>query len=262
MPPQQPDQQPSPDLVQVDFTLAVGGGHLQASVPVPSAPVNMTHLMPALRILASNVVGAVAKRVNAEGYEISCGAGCAACCRQLVPITLFEADALAEWIRSLPAEQQTAIEARFQRALKQLAESGVLARLDPDLRPPVGSRERIQLALDYLAQYVDCPFLEDETCGIYPIRPLICREHMVTSPPTFCATPVPGKVLGVPMPVRISQALATYSQRVTGQSDGWLPLIFLSAWMRQGMSLAAAPQAPGPQLLEILIRELVTMKSE
>jgi Fe-S-cluster containining protein len=257
-----PNDQASQDTVEVNFTLNVGGGQLHASVPVPSATTYMTHMVPALRVLSSNIVDAVVRQVNAEGYQISCKAGCGACCRQLVPVTLFEADAMAEWIRSLPPEQKAALEARFASTLRQLADSGILARLDPDTFPLSGTPERDQLSLDYLAQGIPCPFLEDESCSIHPIRPLICREYLVTSPPEFCANPTPETVQGVPMPVKISQALSTYCRRITGLETGWIPLVFLTSWMKQGLSLAQAPQAPGPELLETVIRQLIPDKPQ
>jgi Fe-S-cluster containining protein len=247
-------------MVEVNFTLNVGGGQLHATVPVPGGTTNMTHMVPALRILTSSVVDAVVRQVNTEGYEISCKAGCGACCRQLVPVTFFEADAMAEWIRALPPERKEALEERFSSTLHKLAESGMLARLDPDIFPLSGTPERDKLSSDYLAQGIPCPFLEDESCSIHPIRPLICREYLVTSPPEFCANPTPETVRGVPMPVKISQALSTYSKRMTGLQTGWIPLVFLTSWMKQGMTLAAAPQAPGPELLETLIRQLIPDK--
>jgi hypothetical protein len=33
----------------------------------------------------------------------------------------------------------------------------------------------------YFLQGVACPFLEAESCGIHPDRPLACREYLVTS---------------------------------------------------------------------------------
>jgi Fe-S-cluster containining protein len=248
--------QATPDVVQADFTLAVGGGKLHASIAVTTAPTTVTALLPVLRVLSNNIIDAVTRQVNAEGYEISCRAGCGACCRQLVPISFFEADALATWIRSLPPEQQAGIEARFVHALKQLAESDVLSRLDPENLPRAASPEESQLSFDYLAQRVPCPFLDNESCGIHPIRPIVCREYLVTTPPEFCASPTPETVRRVPMPVQLSVALERQGQRLTGQQNGWIPLVFLSAWMRQGTSLEGIPQVPGPELLETIVREL------
>ena len=31
-----------------------------------------------------------------------------------------------------------------------------------------------------------CVFLEQGRCSIYPVRPLVCRAHFVTSPPKLC----------------------------------------------------------------------------
>ena len=41
----------------------------------------------------------------------------------------------------------------------------------------------------YFSEQIACPFLEDESCSIYPVRPSICREYIVYSPPEYCVDP-------------------------------------------------------------------------
>jgi Fe-S-cluster containining protein len=241
--------------VQVDFTLAVGPGRLNASVNVPSGLVTLTQILPALQSLSSNIMASTTQLVEAEGLKVSCRAGCGACCRQLVALSIFEAEALADWIRTLPQEQQEALEQRFDAALIALREKGLLERLDPE-RWAMDSEEMTTLAIDYLHARVACPFLVDESCSIHPIRPLICREYLVTSPAEFCVDPSRDKVAGVPVPVRLSRVMIKIGAQLEGGRCGWIPLVFLFAWMRGGRHPGDAIRGDGPELLYEVVKRL------
>jgi hypothetical protein len=117
--------------VQVDFTLAVGEGRLDASVVVPAGTVTLTQILPAIQGLTSNIIDSMVQIVQSEGRQISCKAGCGACCRQMVPLSIFEAEALAEWIATLPEEHQDQLRQRLHAALLALKKRGILDRMDP-----------------------------------------------------------------------------------------------------------------------------------
>jgi Fe-S-cluster containining protein len=241
--------------VQVDFTLKIGTGQLQASLPVPSGTVTLTQLLPVLQTLTSSIVDSAVQIINAEGYQISCRAGCGACCRQMVPISIFEAEALADWIRTLPLEQQQHLEQRFHDALIALRDSGILAQLDMATWEDDSAESR-QFCMDYLAQKVPCPFLVDESCSIHPIRPLACREYLVTSPAEFCPAPTPETVVVLPLPIRPSNLLYTLGAHLEKNSTGWLPLVFLFAWMKNDAHPGNAIAGPGPELLYEFVKRL------
>jgi Fe-S-cluster containining protein len=241
--------------VQVDFTLTVGPGRLDASVVVPAGNVTLTQILPAIQGLTSNIVDSVIQIVQSEGRQISCRAGCGACCRQMVPLSIFEAESLAEWIATLPEEHREQLRQRFHTALLALKERGILERMDPDLWVD-GSDDAKALAVDYLAAKVPCPFLEDESCGIHPIRPLICREYLVTSPPEFCTAPSEDRVAGVPMPLKPSRALFKLGASIEKGGRGWIPLVFLFAWVGAGARPGERFSGPGPQVLYEFVRNL------
>ena len=248
-------------LVQIDFTLGVGKGRVDASVQVPAGRVTLTQIVPAIQELASNVVGSVVQIVESEGHRISCRAGCGACCRQIVPLSLFEAEALSEWIRTLPPEQQQELERRFREALLKLRDAGVLEKLDPELWVE-GDEATQKLALDYLHAGVPCPFLEQESCSIHPIRPVICREYLVTSPPEFCASPTAETVRVVPMPLKASQGLFRLGAEVEQGGRGWIPLVFLKAWMQYSLRPGDAITGSGPEVLRRFVEQLLTGSRE
>ena len=129
---------PSPEEMpwtQVDFSMKVGTGRLDASANVPSGVTTVPALLPVLQQLCSNVVDATASQVQAEGFAISCRAGCGACCRQIVPVSLFEAEVLANWVRGLPPDQQAILASRFDAAVAALRKAGLLERLQPSHTP-------------------------------------------------------------------------------------------------------------------------------
>jgi Fe-S-cluster containining protein len=217
-----------PEEVQVGFSLRTKEGSIDGVATVPTAQMTLTQLLPVLQRISSSIVDAVEEQVLSRGYSVSCKAGCAACCRQLVPISLFEAEAMGNWIRTLPEEQQAILQARFHRALRELLEKGMLERMDPAARAKLSEAENQQLLLDYLAQRVACPFLENELCSIHPIRPLACREYLVTSPPEHCANPTPETLKMIKIPVTLNIALVHKARTLPGETVGRLPLVFCS----------------------------------
>ena len=115
--------------VEVEFALRVGEGHLKAKVEVPAGRTNVTELLPIIQSFENSIIGEAVKQAVDAGLSVSCKAGCGACCRQMVPVSIFEAQALGQWIRTLPIEQQQALEARFHQTLLALRDTGIIKRL-------------------------------------------------------------------------------------------------------------------------------------
>ena len=240
--------------VQATFSLPVGGGSLHATAILPAGQTNLTQLLPILQNLENAIVARVSEAAAEAGSPISCGPGCGACCRQLVPLSLFEAEALSEWMRSLPEDRQAELAARFHRALLALREAGVVDKIvgerwirDPDLTT--------DLAIEYFHAGVACPFLENESCSIHPIRPLSCREYMVTSPPALCADPSVHSVAGVQLPLKLSHALYAFGRQIEENGRGWLPLVFLLAWSRSGAKPGECVSGTGDEVLRRFLEQ-------
>jgi Fe-S-cluster containining protein len=151
-------------------TLRLGIGNLKIvhAVSVPSGPVRASEVVPALQGLVNAVVEAAEK-----DKAISCRKGCGACCRQLVPVSRTEGERLLEEIKALPPGRQQRLRERFAAAEAKVTAAGLGER--------AGRSDR-ELSLAYFALGIACPFLEDESCSIHPVRPLVCREYLVTSP--------------------------------------------------------------------------------
>lgn len=202
------------------------------------ARVGRTRLMevlPLARAIAEGVSAIAVAHEAKEGRSVSCRAGCGACCRQLVPIAPAEAARLAEVVEAMPKERRREVKKRFEKAVFQLEKAGLL---DPRRRrgaPALLSaktdpKERFEDAsVRYFQAQIPCPFLEDESCSIYPERPMVCREYLVTTPAEMCATLRPD-VRDVPRPVRMSEVMTDFANTVTGRKDLGLPLTLALEW--------------------------------
>ena len=254
MPPDSP-QPPQPASVTARFSLRVGADTLNAGVQLPTARTTLTQLLPVIQNLENAIVNNVASDSEAAGKPISCRAGCGACCRQLVPVSFFEAEALVRWLQTLPQDRLDLLRERFQRAMSDLRNAGILEGILDGSRLR-DKQARKQLGIDYFHAGVPCPFLENESCSIYEIRPLICREYLVTSPPIFCQEPTVNNVAGVELPVRLSRALFSLGKDAAPETRGWIPLVFLLEWAERRSTPGELVAGSGPDVLKRFLDEL------
>lgn len=243
-----------PAAVRTTFALPVGGGVLNASAMLPAGHTTLTQLLPIVQNLENAITGRVVVEAQAAGSPISCRAGCAACCRQMVPVSLFEAEALMAWLRTLPQGRRAELEGRFHRALSDLRDAGVIEKV---LDPKWGMEEGFatEIAIAYFNAHVACPFLENENCGIYSIRPLACREYMVTSPPELCQDPAANEVHGVELPLKLSRVLYGIGRKLEHDTRGWIPLVFLLAWGKSGATPGEGVSGTGEEVLRKFLEQ-------
>ena len=163
---------------------------------IPRGEVTAQEAMPAVRQLSEHAISKAVAAVERGGKSVSCREGCAACCRQAVPLADVEAWALGDLIEAMPEPRRAVIRTRFAEAERRLDAAG-LAMLDVHGRSGDDYR---QLASAFFDLRLDCPFLDNERCSIHAARPLACREHLVTSLPQHCWTIGSGLVEGVRSP--------------------------------------------------------------
>jgi len=236
------------ESVAVEFTLNLGDSQISATAVVPAGHTNLTRILPVLQAFDDSFIADVASKSAEDGRTVSCKAGCGACCRQMVPISIYEAEALSAWIRTLPESRQQELAQRFHQALLKLAAAGLLDRMANEDWLAETETTR-QLTLDYLYQRVPCPFLEAESCSIYPIRPLVCREYLVTSAPEYCVDLANPQVAPIRLPVYFSRVLHAIGAALEHDKRGWIPLVFLFAWMKSGAHPGEAFSGTGSEVL-------------
>jgi Fe-S-cluster containining protein len=225
-------------MPEFKFELQIGEQLINASVQLPAEAIRPVDLLPVLFGFSNAMVGAAA-----EGQPISCRSGCAACCRQVVPISETEAMYLKNLIEEMPADRKAIILSRFQDAANRINAAGLTKKLNTESLVTV--EERRKVADQYFSLRIECPFLENESCGIYPHRPLACREYLVTSPAAQCATPSAETIQMVPMPKKLSYILYRFGDGVGAQPVQFLPLTMIFEY-----NLPDQPRLPGPRLFE------------
>jgi Fe-S-cluster containining protein len=112
-----------------------------------------------------------------SGLNQACSKGCSTCCTQNVNVTATEAELVLDYLVEQKMEQTAfraltaaAAPSRPHQTINEFAED-CFAGKDPDQDEP-GSRDT-------------CPFLKDDLCTIYPVRPFGCRcflsQHVCTT---------------------------------------------------------------------------------
>ena len=153
-------------------------------LPVASVVYGPDDLLAAARALIDSSSRRI---IDDPEIDVSCRAGCSACCSQAVPASAAEVRAVLGAIDRLEPDRRRVVAERIERASQRLHQAGVTARdfteagADPQARFAVAAR--------YFEADVACPLLDDGVCSIRPDRPLACREYLVTSDPKHCAPP-------------------------------------------------------------------------
>jgi len=240
--------------VSASFNLKIGEDVLSMEASVPEARISALELIPVFQKLTNQSVAHAIELTERKGKKISCRAGCGACCKQPVPVTLLEAEHINRLVKKMPEKQQQVIRARFAHHLKTVTDAGMRDELENIANLDTGQKHR--LAKEYFALGLDCPFLENQSCGIYQDRPLECREFLVTSDPRFCAELDPAGIEHVEQPLSMASALRKLSldsQNTSGR--GWILMIFALELTKSGRM--RFKKKWGKEWLETFIRHLV-----
>jgi len=242
---------------EIRIHLQTPGWAIASALTVPAEPAPLETWLPFLKALASQVSRSAAEAADQAGAPVSCAMGCGACCRQLVGISLIEARALAQLVAAMPEPRQGDIRARFAAALARLTESGVLDAdyVGPSPEFPLAATEQQRLSAAWFSLRIACPFLENESCGIYEDRPLVCREHQVTSSPAACAQLFREPVDRIALPVRLGAALARAAETIDGVSTAIIPLV-MSLDLPGEVDDALARKHDPRWMLETLLAEI------
>jgi Fe-S-cluster containining protein len=184
------------------------------------------HLTMASRVTQLNVeLDATIAKTRVD--TISCKKGCAACCYQLLGVTVAEASLIYTRHKKLVEE----LLPRLREDSLQMDEILLKNGIDPNAPPPKGeppimlgpSRELLCDAWWELLK--PCPFLDEKKreCRIYEERPASCRSYFVTSDPVLCE--------------------ADQGTRVNVWTVDQERLAFALAWANGGKNLSIGPVA-------------------
>lgn len=227
------------------FTLRLGKSQYNCEIKLVNAPVRVAGMLPVLNGLADLVVLNATEETVGDGQQITCKAGCGACCRQPVPVSPHEMEMLVSLVDGMEDDRKARVRGRFEAAVERMREAGIL-----DQMKALGSLtedERQQIGLRYFALGIACPFLEEESCSIYEHRPMRCREYLVTSRAEHCTNPAPETVKMVELKGAPSLALYRIGEGMGGAEPEFVLMTLLTEWA--GPKTTAAT-VPAPKILQ------------
>ncbi len=144
-----------------------------------------------------NTLVAVADRLRQEaadtGKTISCGKGCSHCCKMFVVASLQECEAIVyhlynnesamkQFLKNFPRwnERILRIEGSFRRMNELHARISSGDASEEEVK-------RFDLECDtYAAADIPCPFLVDNACAVYEVRPYVCARIVAITPAEWC----------------------------------------------------------------------------
>ena len=244
----------SPGEVTANIEMTILSRRISLQLTVNSGPTSARELLPIAHGLTQIASDIACSESEANGRPVSCKAGCGACCRQLIPITQAEAHHLRAVVAAMPDAQGRDVERRFDAALSQLQQAGMLdplrsAELWSGLNP-------VEFGDTYFRLGIACPFLEHESCSIHLARPMTCRAFSVTSPAENCRNPGPDNI--VPLEHPLPRPLDAFGRAVTGAPPGtpapWVPMVLALDYARNVPE--PPPEHPGPQMLRAVFEAM------
>lgn len=253
---------PHQDIAHVHLELL--GEQRRFDVPVALGRRIPLDLLPAAREFSRQATEVVVEQAARAGRGVSCRAGCGACCRQLVAISLIEAVALADLVEAMAEPRRGTVRARFAAATARLESAGLLDVAGQPGRRALRGDAALTAAARvedtgrrYFALGIACPFLEDEACSIHPERPLVCREYHVSSPPSHCADRSAGPIEKIEPPLHMSSVLARAGDRIGATGATTLPLV-LALEVAAARGEALREPVDGGDLFEALVAAIDT----
>ena len=147
---------------------------------------------------------------------------------------------------------------KFEKACQHFHETEWFERMDnyAGLSP----EERRKIVLEYFYDGVACPFLENASCSIHQVRPLACREYLVTSPAENCSAPTAETVRLVNMTIEPSKTLREMWRSENLQKMNFLPMIRALEWAEKNPE--NMPEKNGTEWLTDFVNGLANRKSE
>ena len=192
-----------------------------------------------------------------EKISPSCQKGCAHCCSYPIFVNDIEAVAIRRWLQANFKENEIAeLTKKIEQWQSEIGDTATLLqevhdfilRMEPGITSPTeamrAEEKREKVRKEYNAKKVMCPFLKDNSCSIYEIRPVSCRTYFAYGNPSRCVSDmypigavsyecVENNIYIVPLMNKVKvltqnnpAVVSSYSHRI-GFSSKLLPLWFL-----------------------------------
>lgn len=214
--------------VVFSLNLETAVGPLTGDLTFNDCLIDLSEIVPIAINIADTLVEKAIAREEARGKTVRCGAGCGACCRQLVMISIPEALFLLETIDTLEKDERDTLLQRFAAIQATVEELGLLQEI---MSPSFcRKKQHFPITEKYFHLDIPCPFLVNESCTIHESRPTVCRDYNVTSAKEMCSAPYTNKIEKVPAPLAITATLSKTTAALTGRRMELIPLSLVHYW--------------------------------
>ncbi len=248
------------DREHLDFQIDLSGRVLNLTISYVDRPLKLSDLVPMARAMCTKVVNTAAEIAAEWGQRITCSKGCTYCCSYLAPLSPAEAFRIRDEILTMPVNRRRhylrslMIRARYilnhRQSLQQPEEPSGLTSQQDCLQNISQWYGNLKLA---------CPFLSNQQCSIYQLRPLVCREYLVSSPASVCHFTSPAAMPQIiPLPVSIAEVLMTTSCRFEETEQEAVMLPFTILWTEENRARSEQTWQ-GKVLVETFVESLNTM---
>ena len=129
----------------------------------------------------------ISKFLETQNLKSSCKKNCSYCCNHIISSNLTEAECAVFYLYNDPKKLNLFVK-NFENWKKKIDDSII------DYYA-ICESVTTELRIDFFNMAFGCPFLDNKKCMIYPIRPWLCSEHVVTSPPKLCRPSINSNVL-------------------------------------------------------------------
>lgn len=211
----------------VTFKLKISGREIPFGITYEKSEAGLGAIMPLAHAVCDKVNEISAGESEHADQPVSCKKGCAACCRYMVSLSSAEAFFLHDYVLSLASEKRRRIVGMFMRAAKIISEN----RMPNVFSSYTAEYDQLRAMSDwYQGLELKCPFLEENTCSIYAVRPLVCREHLVTSIADACnpSSSKERRLLGLPFST--AETMMAFCGDIEGNSGEALLLALTMFW--------------------------------
>lgn len=127
------------------------------------------------------------------GEKITCLKKCSTCCVEFISARLEECDAIVIYLYLYPKLMNqflTNFDAWYNNITSDgdvLSETSDAYQKAFETRSAEDKKRFESMALTYARKHARCPFLRDDLCMIYPIRPYTCSTYAVITDKKYCA---------------------------------------------------------------------------
>ena len=217
---------PPAGFVRRRVDLPVRDEVLPIAVDVPDRPMRLAEAVPLVYAIDDRLIGMYLRHAEQAGREIYCKKGCGVCCtRYLIVYSPAEMYHVMDVIEQMPPGRQRPIRDWLEQMARLARQTGLIDRLThagPDEKP-----------LDMIEKWwfeqgrTRCPFLQDDSCGIYAHRFVACREFYSHSGPEHCEHL---QTIRMPTPLSAIDVLWQLEDRLTAAGGGVLTLPLMKLW--------------------------------